>query len=82
MFAPFLKRSVGIVGTEKNALLEINLSWTILNSRFDNNGFIRLNCTLGHSLFFSPITVVRPTQIFGIFKKKNKRNDVVQPFFT
>ena len=29
---------------------------------------------------FSPFTVVRPTQIFGIFKKK--RNDVVTPFFT
>ena len=73
MFAPFLKRSVGIVGTEKNVLLEINLSWTKLNSRFDNNGFIRLNCTLGHPLFFPQFTVVRPTQIFGIFKTKAQR---------
>ena len=32
-------------------------------------------------LFFSPFSVVRPTQIFGIFQKK-KRNDVVKPFFT
>ena len=44
----------------------------IINSRFDNNGFIRLNCTLGHPHFFSPFTVVRPIQIFGIFKKKKK----------
>ena len=33
------------------------------------------------SSFFSPLSVVRPTQIFGIFKKK-KSNDVVKPFFT
>ena len=26
--------------------------------------------SLGHPLFFSPFSVVRPTQIFGIFKKK------------
>ena len=32
-------------------------------------------------LFFFLFTVVRPTQIFGIFKKK-KTNDVVTPFFT
>ena len=32
------------------------------------------------SSFFSPFTVVRPTQIFGIFKKKS--NDVVKPFFS
>ena len=31
-------------------------------------------------LFFSPFSVVRPTQIFRIFKKKS--NDVVKPFFT
>ena len=37
----------------------------------------------GHKaiLFFSPFSVVQPTQIFGIFKKK-KSNDVVKPFFT
>ena len=33
------------------------------------------------SSFFSPFTVIRPTQIFGIFKKK-KSNDVVTAFFT
>ena len=33
-------------------------------------------------LFFSPFSVVRPTQIFGIIKKKKKGNDVVKPFFT
>ena len=43
-----------------------------------------LSCILtplikGH-LFFSPFSVVRPTQIFGVFKK-NKRNDLVKPFF-
>ena len=32
------------------------------------------------SSFFPPFTVVRTTQIFGIFKKKS--NDVVTPFFT
>ena len=32
--------------------------------------------------FFYPFTVVRPTQIFGIFKKKKKSNDVVTTFFT
>ena len=32
-------------------------------------------------LFFSPFSVVRPTKIFGIFKKR-KSNDVVTPFFT
>jgi len=57
MFAPFLKRSLGIVGTEKNALLEINLSWTILNSRFDNDAFIRLNCTLFYFFMFSLIKI-------------------------
>ena len=31
------------------------------------------------SSFFSPFSVVRRTQIFGIFKK---RNEVVKPFFT
>ena len=31
--------------------------------------------------FFSPFSVVRPTQIFGIFKKK-KKDDVVKPIFT
>ena len=36
---------------------------------------------LAHPLFFSPFTVVRPTQIFGIFKRK-KSNDVVTAFFT
>ena len=36
--------------------------------------------SLGHPLFFSPFSVVRPTQIFGIFKKKS--NDVVKPFFS
>ena len=35
-----------------------------------------LFCCWGHPLFFSPFTVVRPIQIFVIFKK-NKRNDVV-----
>ena len=35
------------------------------------------------SSFFSPFSVVRPTQIFGIVKKKKKKsNDVVKPFFT
>ena len=31
-------------------------------------------------LFFFPFSVVRPTQIFGIFKKKS--NEVIKPFFT
>ena len=53
----------------------------IINSRFDNNGFIRLNCTLGHPLFFS--IYCRPTDPnFWHFQKKKKRNDVVQTFFT
>ena len=34
------------------------------------------------SSFFSPFSVVRPIQIFGIFKKKKKSNDVVKLFFT
>ena len=34
------------------------------------------------SSFFFPFTVVRPTQIFGIFKKIKKRSDVATPFFT
>ena len=41
--------------------------------------------SLGHPLFSPPFSVVRPTQIFGIFKKKKnkkKSNDVVKPFFT
>ena len=33
------------------------------------------------SFFFSPFSVIRPTQIFGIFKKK-KSNDLVKPIFT
>ena len=38
------------------------------------------------SPFFSPFRVVRPTQIFGIFKKKKKKkkkeaNDVLKPFY-
>ena len=37
----------------------------------------------GHNWLLSVYTVVRPTQIFGIFqKKKKKRNDAVKPFFT
>ena len=41
----------------------------------------RKNNTLWPSShFFSPFSVVLPTQIFGIFKKK--KNDVVKPFFT
>ena len=35
---------------------------------------------LGPSSFFSPFSVVRPTQIFFLFFKK-KGNDVVKPFF-
>ena len=34
------------------------------------------------SSFFSPFSFVRPTQIFGIFKRKKKCNYVVEPFFT
>ena len=73
MFAPFLKRSVGIVGTEKNVLLEINLSWTILNSRFDNNGFIRLNCTLGHPLFFLSLLSSDLPKFLAFSKQKAQR---------
>ena len=43
---------------------------------------------LGHPLFFSPFSVVRPIQIFSIFKtkflafsKQKKSNGVVKPFF-
>ena len=32
------------------------------------------------SSFFSLLSIVRPTQIFGVFKKKS--NDAVKPFFT
>ena len=35
--------------------------------------------TLDHRLLFSPFSVVGPTQIFGIFKKKVY--DVAKPFF-
>ena len=43
-----------------------------------------LAVALGHaSSFFSPFSVVRPTQILGIFKKKKKNgNNVVKPFFS
>ena len=34
------------------------------------------------SSFFSPFIVARLTQIFGIFEKTKKSNDVVTPFFT
>ena len=34
------------------------------------------------SSFFSPLSVVRLTQIFGIFKKNKKGNNVLKPFFT
>ena len=78
MFAPFLKRRVGIVGTEKNVLLEINLSWTILNSRFDNNGFIRLNCTLGHPLFsLSLLSSDRPKFLAFSKQKAQRRSSTV-----
>ena len=36
---------------------------------------------LGPSSFFSSFSVVRPTQIFAIFKQK-KSNNLVKPFFT
>ena len=37
--------------------------------------------SLGHPLFFfSPFSVVPPTQILSIFKTRS--NDVVKPFFT
>ena len=35
----------------------------------------------GHSPFFSPFSFVRPTQIFGIFKKKKNRKRSFQTFF-
>ena len=40
-----------------------------------------MRLTLGNPLFFLLFSVVRPTQIFGIFQKK-KSKDVVKPFFT
>ena len=55
---------------------------------------IRFNASMNRCIFlfiwailliFSPFSVVRPTQIFGILKKKKRRrisNDVVKPFFT
>ena len=46
--------------------------------RFTDTPFIRI--LFRPSSFFSPFSVVRPTQIFGIFKKKS--NDVVKPFFS
>ena len=46
--------------------------------RFTDTPFIRI--LFRPSSFFSPFSVVRPTQIFGIFKKKSK--DVVKPFFS
>ena len=46
--------------------------------RFTDTPFIRI--LFRPSSFFSPFSVVRPTQIFGIFKKE--RNDVVKPFFS
>ena len=48
-------------------LLSLRMTFTFLES-------VRL------SFFFSPFSVVRPTQIFGIVKKNNN-NDVVKPFF-
>ena len=53
----------------------------IINSRFDNNGFIRLNCTLGHPHFFLRLLSSDRSK-FLAFSKKKKRNDVVQTFFT
>ena len=61
MFAPFLKRSIGIVGTEKTAFL----SWMIVNSRFDNKGFIRLNCTL----FFLSLVWLKLQTVFTARKR-------------
>ena len=46
-----------------------------------STNFVKHRTRLGHPLFLSPFTVIRPTQIFGIFKTK-KSNDVVTPFFT
>ena len=41
------------------------------------------NERLGHPLqVFSPSSDVRPTQIFVMFKQKEKSNDVVKPFFS
>ena len=34
--------------------------------------------SLGHPLFFPPFSVVRPTQIFGIFKKKKKKKKILK----
>ena len=45
--------------------------------RFTDTPFIRI--LFRPSSFFSPFSVVRPTQIFGIFRKK-KSNDLVKPF--
>ena len=39
-----------------------------------------MRLTLGDPLFFLLFSVVRPTQIFGIFQKQS--NNVVKPFFT
>ena len=40
----------------------------------------KLSYRIRLSSFFSPFSVVRPTQIFGVLKKKS--SDVVKPFFT
>ena len=41
------------------------------------------NECLGHPLqVFSPSSDVRPSQIFVMFKQKEKSNDVVKPFFS
>ena len=38
--------------------------------------------TIRPSSFFSPFSVVRPTQFFGIFKKNKTKNDAVKLLFT
>ena len=44
---------------------------------------IHYSCRIRLSSLFTPFSVVRPTQIFGNFKKKKKKgNDVVKPFLT
>ena len=54
--------------------------WIMETGRLNHWNLFTSTSHLGHPLFF-PFSVVRPSQIFGIFKKK-KSGDVVKPFFT
>ena len=58
----------------------VTLQWTSISS-----GGSSITCRgfmLRPSSFFSPFSIVRLTQIFGIFKKEKKINDIVKPFIT